>query len=265
MRKRNEQLIFSKVGGWGGNRAGAGRPNLSKTVNHMKRPTINGKMPLHITQKLSPGFPSLRTKTLLKEFNKAAREAKKFGFYVLHFSLLKNHLHMVVEAKNNKALGAGMRSLGCRMAKSIKNNANIKKDADIEKISDVKKIPDIKNISSVRNSPDDAKIKRNKVFHGRYHLHVLRTPAETKNALKYVLLNHSQHWNSIDHIDAYSSGHKFEHWPKLLGRRFAGLIQVEADSNRKLGQINLKTYLDGISPAQSWLARSGWMRVKQIL
>jgi hypothetical protein len=31
------------------------------------------------------------------------------------------------------------------------------------------------------------------VFHDRYHAHVLRSPAEVRNALRYVIGNHASH------------------------------------------------------------------------
>src|SRR5258708_13847910 len=115
-----KQLEFNGTKGWGGKRSGAGRPNKSKKLNHMKRETVDQKKPLHITQKLMPGLFSLRKKEILKIFRKSANEAKRFGFYVLHFSIQKDHLHYVAEVKSNLALGKGMRSLAGRFAKGTR-------------------------------------------------------------------------------------------------------------------------------------------------
>jgi len=82
-----KQLSFEKTSGWGGKRSGAGRVNLSGTPNHMKRPVVNLKQPLHVTLRLKEKLPSIRSKVLLREFAQSIKSAKDFGFYVLHFSL----------------------------------------------------------------------------------------------------------------------------------------------------------------------------------
>ena len=54
------------------------------------------------------------------------------------------------------------------------------------------------------------------VLHGRYHLHVLRTPREVRNAFAYVLLNTRKHWKELrgmappTRMDEASSGRWFE-------------------------------------------------------
>src|ERR1035437_9703574 len=143
-----KQLEFKKVKGWGGKRRGAGRPNRTSQVSHGKRPKVDFKKPLHITMKLKKNSPNLRTKTTLNDFSASLLEAKKFGLNVLHFSIQTDHVHMIVEAKNNRDLSRGMKSLCGRLGKRLGG-----------------------------------------VFNGRYHLHVLKSPSEMKNALLYVLLN----------------------------------------------------------------------------
>src|SRR5262249_47052009 len=106
-----KQLKFKGTDGWGGKRRGAGRKKLSKKLNHMKRERVNIKIPIHISQHLLPGLPSMRNKEIEKIFRKAANEAKKFGFYVIHFSIQKGHIHYVAEARSNEALKKGTRSL----------------------------------------------------------------------------------------------------------------------------------------------------------
>src|SRR6185312_1812920 len=106
----------------------------------------------------------------------------RLGLYIVHFSLLNNHLHMIVEAQNNKALGIGMRSFGCRLGKAIRKVTG--------------------GVGSV--------------FAGRYHLHVLKTPTEVKRALEYVLLNRNKHENLIEGIDEFSSATTFKLWRKPL-------------------------------------------------
>src|SRR5665213_2820185 len=114
-----KQLAFKKVSGWGGKRKVAGRPNRTGQVSHGKRLKVDLKKPLHITLRLKKGAPKLRTQQWLKEFTASLLKAKDKGLAVLHFSLLNNHIHMIVEAKNNRDLERGMKSLCGRLGKKL--------------------------------------------------------------------------------------------------------------------------------------------------
>jgi REP element-mobilizing transposase RayT len=224
---KNKQLGFNKISGWGGKRPGAGRPNVSKEVNHLKRHGVTLKQPLHLNLKLKESLPSLRSKVLFKEFQKSVKGAKRFGLYVIHFSIQSNHIHLFAEAESNEALARGMQSLAGRFAKTIRFYAH----------------------------RGGAK-RKGSVFKGRYFLRVLKTPKEVKNALEYVLLNFSKHLEVIEHLDRFSSGASFKQWKALLGKRFANLIKwqvvkLQDDSNN--GN-------DFLSLPRSWLAREGWMK-----
>jgi hypothetical protein len=85
-----KQLAFKTPGG---KRKGAGRPNRSGTVNHMKRPTVNFKKPLHLTMKFNKSVGTLRTVSRLKAFQNNLRRAKKFELHVLHYTLQYDHIH----------------------------------------------------------------------------------------------------------------------------------------------------------------------------
>jgi REP element-mobilizing transposase RayT len=222
-----KQISFVKTSGWGGKRSGSGRPNLSDTVNHLPRPHVSIKLPLHLTLKLKHGLPSLRKRGLLKEFKKSARSAKHFGLYVLHFSIQQNHIHLFAEAEGNVELALGMRSLAGRFAKIIRNYASIK-----------------------------GAQSKGSVFNGRYHMHILKNPRETRNALEYVLLNLSKHQNLIEYIDPFSSGGSFRHWRELLGKRFITLIKWDAQFYEN-HPFNSE---DSLNLPRSWLARGGWMK-----
>ncbi len=224
---KSAQSEFTRIGDWGGMRSGAGRPNLSSTVNHMARPKVNLKMPLHLNLKLKKELPSLRNRKLLKEFNKCLKGARELGLYVLHFSIQSNHIHLFAEAESNRALSRGMQGLAGRFAKIIRRHAQHK-----------------------------GYCNKGSVFSGRYFMHVLRTPAETRNALEYVLLNTSKHLKLIEHIDEFSSGRTFQQWERLLGRRFKFLIKSDVDFFRKSKNIAPTA----VSPPRSWLSRAGWMK-----
>jgi hypothetical protein len=46
------------------------------------------------------------------------RGRERFGFRLIHFSVQGNHLHLLVEAQDEKSLARGMQGLGVRIAKA---------------------------------------------------------------------------------------------------------------------------------------------------
>jgi REP element-mobilizing transposase RayT len=66
------------------------------------------------------GLPSLRTRQVMAVFRKALAIAKdRFGCRVLQFSILGNHVHFMVEAPDEKALGRAIKGLLVRLAKGL--------------------------------------------------------------------------------------------------------------------------------------------------
>lgn len=223
--EKAKQLSLSGVSGWGGARRGAGRPNRTGLVSHMKRPSVSRRHPLHITLRLKPKIMSLRQKKILNEFKAGIRLAHRQGLTVLHYSLQSNHLHFIAEAKSNSSLAAGMRSLAGRFSRRIRAAFGLKTGG---------------------------------LFAGRYHLHVLKTPTEMKRALQCVLLNFARHAKGVEHLDPFSSAHTFLYWRDLIGTKLQGLIGAEV---RTLNQMaDLGQLEPPLFSANSWLVRRGWQR-----
>jgi REP element-mobilizing transposase RayT len=78
---------------------------------------------------------------------------------VVHFSVQGNHIHLIVEASGSAALSNAIRALTIRLAKRLNRMMG----------------------------------RRGPVFEDRFHSHVLRTPAEVRNALRYVVGNFACH------------------------------------------------------------------------
>jgi len=227
-RKTLKQLEFAGVNGWGGRRPGSGRKNLSRQVNHMKRPKVSLKVPLHVTLRLKERLPTLRKKSLFAEFKESLKGARNQGLNVIHFSIQSNHIHLFCESANNRSLSLGMRALAGRFAKILRKYFFSKGGE-----------------------------RSGSVFEGRYHLHLLKTPAEVRNALEYILLNLSKHQKLIEYIDDFSSGQCFKEWRTLLGKRFKSLVRSDGAFWEKHDPGDL---IEILSPPQSWLARVGWIR-----
>jgi len=198
--RKPKQLEFKKVKGWGGKRRNAGRPNKTGTVHHMKREEVNFKRPLHITLKLKSGLKNLRVPPLLEQFKISAEKAKQQGLRLIHFSIQTNHLHLLVECRDNETLSRGMKSLGCKLGKAIRKYCG-------------------------GSGP---------VFKGRFHLQVIKNPTQARNSLAYVLLNEAKHKKFIPYKDAYSSAGHFHEWRRLLGRNTGPILQYGRQVKRSL-------------------------------
>jgi len=188
MAKRSAQLEM-KFRTHGGARKGAGRKPASKRppVHHVRRPKVPKGSPAHVTVRVGSDVPSLRSRRFIRDFQSRLRAGCERGeFRVCHFSIQRDHVHFVVEAASKEALGRGMKSVGIRLARAV-------------------------NRVFGRTGP---------VLFGRYHLRVLRTPREVRNALAYVLLNARKHWRKRNgaappvRLDIASSGAWFDGWKR---------------------------------------------------
>ena len=163
----------------GGRRAGAGRRRGAR-VSHDARPRFR-KLPVHTTLRVRPDVRSLRRPDLFEAVTGAINEgAQRPRFRVVHFSVLGNHLHLIVEADDQQALSRGMQGLGIRMARALNR----------------------------------ALRRRGPVFADHYHAHHLRSPTETARAVAYVLGNFRHHFGDAGlapgFIDPCSSEARFD-------------------------------------------------------
>ncbi len=152
---------------------------------HRKREKIPGNCPVHVTFRVRKDVPGLRRKAVIRAFRRSLAKACERGrFRVVHYSIQKNHVHMLVEAQGRRELACGMKSIGSRFARVVNRVFG----------------------------------RRGPVLDGRFHHHVLRTPREVRNALAYVLLNVRKHRVQAGHpvppvlLDEASSGQWFEGW-----------------------------------------------------
>jgi REP element-mobilizing transposase RayT len=87
-------------------------------VSHQRRPRLEGVV--HVTQKLRRGLPSMRTRRAFGAVREAiAAGNQRPGFRVVAFSVLSNHLHLVVEGGSTLAVSRGMQGLAIRIAKAL--------------------------------------------------------------------------------------------------------------------------------------------------
>jgi hypothetical protein len=165
---------------WGGRRVGAGRKPAGPTahVPHRLRGFHDGRHPIHVTMRAVRGLPSLRSANLFPVLWRGLARASGRRFRVVHFSVQANHVHLLVEADEARALARGMQGLGIRLAKAMNRRLS----------------------------------RRGRIWADRYHGRPLRTPREVRHGLVYVLLNGRKHGVSGTGVDRCSSGAWFEGW-----------------------------------------------------
>jgi len=142
---------------------------------------------VHVTVKLRAGLSSLRQKgeheTLLGCFEQGR---ERFGFRLVEYSVQKDHLQLLVEAKGREALSRGMQGLLIRVAKGLNRYWG----------------------------------RKGRVFADRFHDRVLKTPREVRSALVYVLHNAKKHGLRMQlGMDYFSSGAWFGGWKESFTLR----------------------------------------------
>jgi putative transposase len=148
----------------GGKQRRAGRPRtrahpglIGPGVPHLRRAEFPSRNPIHVTQRVQPGVGYLRSQLRFSLILAALRRAKKMR--VIHYSIQGNHLHLIVEAADAYSLARAMQGLASGLARQLNRLAH----------------------------------RRGGVFVDRYHSHVLATPREVANALKYLQNNFRHH------------------------------------------------------------------------
>lgn len=137
---------------------------------HLERPEFIGRrFPVHVTWRVRRDVPKMyrMVEPLRRSF---AAANGRFGMRVVHFAALGDHVHLIVEAEGKISLTRGMQGLAVRAAKGINRTAG----------------------------------RKGRVFSDRYHARVLRTPTETRHAVRYVLTNHEKHYGRESNLAASS-------------------------------------------------------------
>ena len=135
-----------------------------------------------MTLRATLGLPSLRGERLFPALQRGFAMSLRTGLRILHFSVQSNHVHLIIEAEDRRALSRGIQGLAIRLAKAINRALN----------------------------------RSGSVWGDRYHARVLRTPREVRNGLVYVLQNWRKHLRGIGGFDPCSSAKWFGGWSKAV-------------------------------------------------
>ncbi len=139
---------------------------------------------MHVTLKRSPGLPSLRrprAHAFIVEVFRAEKDRQ--GFRLLHYSVRPDHLHLVCEADDTRALSRGIQRIGARLGRGLNRLFG----------------------------------RQGRIFRDRFHGRVINSPRHLRNTLRYVLLNthkdeRRRYGEVLGGIDPCSSGPWFDGW-----------------------------------------------------
>ena len=180
MPSRTAQLDLPRTAGWGGRRRGAGRKPAGDRagVPHTARPPHQARLPVHATLRALPTLGSLRACPVFNHLEAAIGAASCAAFRIVHFSVQRDHVHLLVEAHDRTALLRGLRGFAIRAARAVNRALD----------------------------------RRGRVWADRYHARALRTPREVRHALCYVLHNWKKQVPGALRLDPCSSACWFDGW-----------------------------------------------------
>src|ERR1700753_3952125 len=216
-----QQELFRR----GGRRRRAGRkPARGRAGSrHRARPTVRSYHALHVVMRVVDAVGNLRKRAMYQALREATiTAALRPPFRIVHLSIQRTHVHMLVEAENAQALARGMQGFQIAAARNINTRLATK-----------------------------GRRRRGQVFADRYHLEVITTPRRARHVLAYVLNNWRKHNEdragvaSTWLVDPFSTGILFADWKELADRDVMWPIRETYDP------------LVVFRP-QSWLLREAW-------
>jgi REP element-mobilizing transposase RayT len=182
----------------GGKRRGAGRKPKGKCPGqpHAARPEHDPRHPVHVTMRVVGSAAGLRCKDTYLALREATIvSAKREDFRITHMSIQRDHIHLIVEADNKRALSKGVQGFSISAARQI-NKAITARGGDR---------------------------RTGRVIADRYHARPLTSPRAVRNTIAYCLGNWRHHgedrapfartWK----VDPFSSGAVFFDWKELEG------------------------------------------------
>jgi len=170
----------------GGSREGAGRKpanGVKAGMPHVARPKLSRHHPVHITVRVARDVERLRKRRAYQCVSWALiRMHAREDFRIVHVSIQSNHVHLLVEAHDERALSRGVRAFEISFARRI-NRA--------------------------------MRTRKGRVFPDRYHARQIKTPRQARSAFAYVLNNWRKHREDVGRswrLDPYSTAIAFEGW-----------------------------------------------------
>jgi REP element-mobilizing transposase RayT len=223
-KQRQTEILFRTHGGA---RRGAGRKRVAPKarVLHRPRTLLTGREPVLVTLTTQRTASNLRGRRAMERIVRSLSRAKeRLGVRIVHYSVQRDHLHLIVEAEDTRSLSRAMQGLSVRIAKAL-------------------------NRAIGRPSFG----KGGKVFADRFHDRVLTSPRQVRHALGYVLCNARKHaaappirsGAAASWVDPCSSARAFDGWCREV---------------RVTGYSGDDVAIAATATPRVWLLRIGWRR-----
>jgi REP element-mobilizing transposase RayT len=184
---------------------------------------------VHVTIRVVRGVGYLRGFRIYPAVRRALCGARdRLDTRIVHFSVQRDHIHLVVEARDQVALGRAMKGFGVRLARRLNRIAG----------------------------------RTGRVVADRYHARYLRSPGEVRRALVYVLQNGVKHGQADARLlrggqvwfDPFSSAAFFGGWHERCRRQ----LPPRDAHGHPLHQWGAAAV--PVAAPRTWLLRIGWMR-----
>jgi putative transposase len=226
-RSEPEQLPLFKPRGGKRRRAGRKPKGPRAGSPHKTRPALAARHPVHIVLRVISAVGNLRRRFTYRAIREATlTTARREDFRIVHLSIQRTHLHLIVEADNKDALASGMQGFQISAAKHL-------------------------NAAISRGKPGPR--RRGAVFPDRYHAEIITSPRQARHALNYTLNNWRKHQEDRAEpmrtwqIDWFSSAAQFPDWAEYGDEPF---LWRGPDTYDPLIVYQPKT----------WLLREGWKK-----
>ena len=229
-RSEPAQLVLFKKRG--GKRRGAGRKPKGRRAGspHKARPELKARHPVHVVLRVIGAVGSLRRRFTYRAIREATlTTAQREDFRIVHVSIQRTHVHLLVEADHKRALASGMQGFQISAAKHL--NAAISK-----------------------GKPGPR--RRGTVFPDRYHAEIITSPRQARHAIAYVLLNWRKHEEdralpmSEWKVDWFSTAAMFPGW--------AEYAPYEEEPFLWRGPVSYDPLV--VYVPRTWLLREGWRK-----
>ncbi len=213
----------------GGRRDGAGRKQGKprKSEPHRKRKSLSPTHPVHVSLRVADDITSLRTAHCFEAVRLATATALAHpDFRIVHVSIQRTHIHLLVEATNEQHLARGMQAFQISAARHL--NAAISRHTGVK--------------------------RSGRVFIDRYHPEVIDNPRQARHCLSYVLNNWRKHGESARYVartwklDPFSTAMAFRGWAEQPDH------WVAPETYRRLM----------VSTPETWLLYGAWKQYKPI-
>jgi REP element-mobilizing transposase RayT len=231
----------------GGKRDGAGRKPKGRRAgaSHKARPELKSRYPVHVVLRVVDVIGSLRKRYMYKALREATiavamRELnvdEAGAFRIVHISIQRTHIHLLVEADHKLALSRGMQSFQISAAKHLNRAVSVR---SIER-----------GTAAYRKAVRER--RRGTVFPDRFHQEIITSPRQARRALAYVLNNWRKHREDRGElqrawtVDPFSTGVVFDGWKE---RAEALFYMPYRDTYQPMVVYLPKT----------WLLREGWRK-----